>query len=284
MAQIPKKRIDTGEVGNASTGDILFDGGNKINDVFDAIYDTFGDQRLSAVNHGIGRQVLHATGYYQKHTRQYYAGSPIELGSMHDIDTSAGAITAILPKGKLGEGVVIMNSNGSFSVSTPLNIRTQSGDGIVGYGNEASITQPHSKVTIWCTAVEGARTTWRLGVESIFTDTTTPLDRTVNVTTAPTNVEIASKSEFNTIKLLTSATNSAGSKLRSSEVLLMIDQRENKVYSTEYAVLYKGEDDLYTVRYFIGAGDKVYAEYKAKSDNVRLSVKAIDTIKVGAAT
>lgn len=284
MAQIPKKRIDTGEVGNASTGDILFDGGNKINDVFDSLYDTFGDQRLNSVNNGVGRQTLHATGYYQKHPRQFYSGAPVELGTMHDIDTTAGVLTVILPKGKVGEGVVLINSNGSFSTSTPLNIRTQAGDSIVGHTNEASITQPFSKVTVWCTAVEGARVTWRVGVESMFVDTTTPLDRTLNINTQGSNVKIASKTEYTTIKLLTSASNTNGSKMRSSEVLLMIDAKENKVYSTEYAVLNKGDDDLYSVRYFIGTGENIYAEYKATSENVRLSVKAIDTIKIGTAT
>ena len=156
MAQVPKKRIDTGTVGNPSTGDILYDGGNKINDNFDSIYDAFADQRLKEIDHGAGRMVIHATGYYQKHPRQSYAGSAVEIGSLHDIDTTQGALIAILPKAKVGEGVVFINSNGSFSATTPLNIRTQAGDSISGYSGDAVITQPFSKVTVWCTAVEGA--------------------------------------------------------------------------------------------------------------------------------
>ncbi|QBO62298.1 putative baseplate wedge tail fiber connector [Escherichia phage vB_EcoM_G2248] len=284
MAQVPKKRIDTGTVGNPSTGDILYDGGNKINDNFDSIYDAFADQRLKEIDHGAGRMVIHATGYYQKHPRQSYAGSAVEIGSLHDIDTTQGALIAILPKAKVGEGVVFINSNGSFSATTPLNIRTQAGDSISGYSGDAVITQPFSKVTVWCTAVEGSRVTWRLGIESMFADTTTPLDRTVNVTGVATNVAIAAKTEYVSIKLLTTASNTTGSKMRSSETLLMIDARAGKVYATEYAVLQKTEDELYTVRYFIGSGDKVYAEYKATGENIRLAVKATDTIKIGVAT
>ena len=284
MAQVPKKRIDTGTVGNPSTGDILYDGGVKINDNFDSIYDAFADQRLKEIDHGAGRMVIHATGYYQKHPRQNYAGTAVEIGSLHDIDTTQGALIAILPKAKVGEGVVFINSNGSFSATTPLNIRTQAGDSISGYSGDAAITQPFSKVTVWCTAVEGNRVTWRLGTESMFTDTTTPLDRTVNVTGVATNVAIAAKTEYVSIKLLTTASNTAGSKMRSSETLLMIDARAGKVYATEYAVLQKTEDELYTVRYFIGSGDKVYAEYKATGENIRLAVKATDTIKIGVAT
>lgn len=284
MAQIPKKRIDTGTVGNPSTGDILYDGGNKINDNFDSLYDAFADQRFKDIDHGVGRMVIHATGYYQKHQRQSYAGSAVEIGSLHDIDTTQGALIAILPKAKVGEGVVFINSNGSFSATTPLTIRTQAGDSIAGYANDATITQPFSKVTVWCTAIEGNRLTWRVGIESMFTDTTTPLDKTVNVTGVATNVAIAAKTEYNTIKLITTASNTSGTKLRSSETLLMIDAKAGKVYATEYGVLETAEEELYTVRYFIGSGDKVYAEYKAVGENIRLAVKATDTVKIGVAT
>lgn len=284
MAQTPKQRISTGIIGNASSGDILYDGGNKINDNFDAIYDAFADQRFKDIDHGVGRMVIHATGYYQKHTRQSYAESAVEIGSLHDIDTSQGAMIVILPKAKVGEGVVFINSNGSFSTTTPLNIRAQAGDSIAGYANDATITQPFSKVTVWCTAIEGNRLTWRVGIESMFTDTTTPLDKTVNVTGVATNVAIAAKTEYNTIKLITTASNTSGTKLRSSETLLMIDAKAGKVYATEYGVLETAEEELYTVRYFIGSGDKVYAEYKAVGENIRLAVKATDTVKIGVAT
>ena len=61
-----KKVIDVGEVGNASTGDILYAGGVKINQNYDAIYNAFGDQRLFAAGSGEGSQKIHATSYYQK--------------------------------------------------------------------------------------------------------------------------------------------------------------------------------------------------------------------------
>lgn len=35
--------IDIGEIGNVFIGDILFDGGNKINSDFNVIYNVFGD-------------------------------------------------------------------------------------------------------------------------------------------------------------------------------------------------------------------------------------------------
>ena len=50
--QTPKQLIDVGEIGNASTGDILFDGGVKINNDINAIYNAFGDQRKMATANG----------------------------------------------------------------------------------------------------------------------------------------------------------------------------------------------------------------------------------------
>lgn len=282
MAQTPKKRIDIGTVGNASTGDILYDGGEKINSNFDELYNTFGDRRRFDTDKGVGRQTLHATGYYQKRPRSEYAGSPVELGSMHDIDTSTGTLSLILPKGKAGEGIEIINSNGSFSVANALNIRPQSGDAILGHQSSANITQPYSRVIVWCVSVQGNKSTWRIGIESMFTDTTTPLDKTVQVTQTATNVAICGKNEYNTVKLITSATNTAGTKIRSSETLLMIDAKAGNVYSTEYAALEHG-GEMYTVKYFIGAGEVVYAEFTAIGENIRIAVKAVDTVKIGAA-
>lgn len=282
MVQTPKKRIDTGTVGNASTGDILYDGGEKINSNFDELYNTFGDRRLFETDKGVGKQTLHATGYYQKLARSEYAGQPVELGSLHDIDTASGTLSLILPKGRVGEGVEIINSNGSFSTTNSLNIRPQAGDAILGHQSSVNITQPYSRVLVWCVSVVGNKSTWRIGVESMFTDTTTPLDKTVNVTQNETNVAICGKGEYNTVKLITSATNAAGTKIRSAETLLMIDAKAGNVYSTEYAALEHG-GEMYSVRYFIGAGDMVYAGFTATGDNVRVAVKAVDTVKIGAA-
>ena len=283
MLQIPKKRIDVGQVGNASTGDILFDGGEKINNGLDALYNTFGDYRMFAANNGVDNQVLHGTGYYQKHARTYYASNPVDLGSLHDIDTLAGSLSIILPKGKAGEGIYCINSNGSISTNTPLTIRPQAGDTIEGYPSDAVITAPYSRIVVWCKSVEAGRSTWKIGIQSMFEVHTVPVDKTVNLTTAPTNILIAGKSEFNTIKLMISAMSPDGATLKSSETLIMVDQKTNDVLSTEYAILKNTDSELYKLRYFVGVGDMLYLEASAVSGNVRFAVKAIETIKIGAA-
>lgn len=58
-----KTLIDTGIKGNSSTGDILYDGGEKLNINMDSLWNVFGDYRLyDETTHGQGRQTLHAIG------------------------------------------------------------------------------------------------------------------------------------------------------------------------------------------------------------------------------
>lgn len=64
--QTGKKLIDVGQIGNPSTGDPLYDGGVKLNEMVTNIYNAFGDVRLLTANNGVGTMLLHATGYYQK--------------------------------------------------------------------------------------------------------------------------------------------------------------------------------------------------------------------------
>ncbi|UOX40533.1 baseplate wedge tail fiber protein connector [Aeromonas phage GomatiRiver_11] len=283
MLQDTKKLIDVGVIGNPSTGDILYDGGVKLNKVINAIYNTFGDYRLfSSASEGADSQILYATGFYQKLSRQYYAGNPIDIGSMHDADTSTGALTMTLPNAKFGEGCIIINSNGSISPANPLIIRPQAGETILGTGGNLVITAPYARVIVWCTKDEGSQKYWEYGISPLFGDTTMPVEKTILATTTPTNIRIAGKNEFAAIKLMTSARNTAGTVFKNAEVLLGIDTVANTVLNTEFAVLKNTDSEVVETRYFIGAGDTVYAEVKSLSGQVRFSIKAIDTIKIGA--
>lgn len=283
--QMTKKRIDVGQIGNPSTGDILYDGGVKLNEVIDSLYNTFGDERLyKSASLGANIQFLHATGYYQKKSRTDYAQAPIDMGSCHDIDTTAGPITVTLPNAKQGEGCYFINSNGSISPANPLIIRPQSGETIVGAPNDLTITAPNVRVIVWCTKIDGSEKFWEYGLSPMFGDSMLPVEKTLNINTNPTNVRICGKSEYSGVKLMLSAKSLDGSVFKTAEALLAVDSRDNKVYVTEYAVIKNTESEIYDVRYFVGAGDIVYAEVKTKTGAARFSIKAIDTIKVGTAT
>lgn len=285
MVQLTKKRIDVGQIGNPSTGDILYDGGVKLNEVIDSLYNTFGDERLyRSASLGANVQFLHATGYYQKKTRQEYAQAPIEMGSCHDIDTTAGAITVTLPNAKQGEGCYFINSNGSISPANPLIIRPQSGETILGAPADLTITAPYVRVIIWCTRIDGSEKFWSYGLSPMFGDSMLPVEKTLNINTSPTNVRICGKSEYAGVKLLLSAKTLDGTAFKTAEALLAVDAQTNNVYSTEYAVIKNTDSEIFDIRYFVGAGDIVYAEVRAKAGTARFSIKAIDTIKVGTAT
>ncbi|WCZ66400.1 baseplate wedge tail fiber connector [Yersinia phage MHG19] len=287
MAQKLKQRIDTGEIGNASTGDILYDGGNKINDNFDAIYDAFGDQRLhDDTTHGVDRQKIHATGYYQKledQTEAYVA--PVELGSMHDINTSSGAVYVNLPKGKRGELVVFVNSNGSISVNNPLRITPN--NSFVGISGDLIITSPFVRVECWCISDEGGRSVWDHSITSMFGQRHIPLEKTFNLNTTPADIRIAHITEFNSIKLMVSAASPDGKRLKTAEIMLLIDTLGKKVNQTEYAVLKSGPDDedseLYKLNFKIGTGDYVIVAAESLKGTLRFSIKTIATQKIGTA-
>lgn len=285
MLQETKKLIDVGVIGNPSTGDILYDGGVKLNKVINALYNTFGDYRLfSGASEGADTQILHATGFYQKLSRQYYAGNPIDIGSMHDADTTTGALTMTLPNARLGEGCIFINSNGSVSPSNPLIIRPQGGETILGTSGNLVITSPYARVIVWCTKQDGSQKYWEYGITPLFGDSMMPVEKTILATTTATNIRIAGKNEYAGIKLMIAARNPAGTLMKTAEVMLAVDATSNKVLNTEYAVLKNSDSELYEVRYFIGAGDNIYAEVKSLSGQLRFSIKAVDTIKIGVTT
>lgn len=282
-----KQLIDVGQVGNPSTGDPLYDGGVKLNEVITNLYNAFADIRLlTSANEGVGLMTLHATGYYQKLPRAYYSGNPIELGSLHDMDTTSGPITVVLPTGKSGEGCYFINTNGSISVDRPLVFRPQVGDAIKGIQDQLYVTSPYTRVEIWCVKKEGAVTTWDYSVESLFGSKTMPVDTTRLILKASaTAIPLFGYSEFSGAKMMVYAENLTGTVTKMAEILLGVDRVSRGLHSTEYAVLKNSDDEMYTLDFTIGAGDIVYANVKSKTeDRIKFTIKAIDTIKSGIAT
>lgn len=285
VTQVTKRVVDLGELGNASTGDILYDGGVKINENFDSVYNAFADQRLFSTDAGANLQLIHATGYFQKSTDPAAFIPPVSIGSQHDIDTTSGTIYVNLPKGKLGEGVIFANFNGSISIDNALVIRPN--DRFVGVAGELKITSPFVKVECWCVSDSGGVSVWNYSISSLFGTSYTPVDATYRLTAGtPRDVVIAHRDEFRTIKLLLTATSADGKKVKSSEVNLLVDPTTNSVYDTEYASIRLGsndeEDEIYTVTYSVKGG---YVTLTAKTDVVGLvvAIKTINTQRIGVA-
>lgn len=278
--QTGKKLIDVGEIGNASTGDILFDGGEKLNNNLNDIYNTFGDQRL---NDGV--QILYATGYYQKITSAQL-GTPIPNGSMIDVDNtdSTGAAIVSLSRGKLGEGVVIVNMNGSVSSSKPIVVRAF--DSFVSLPGELTVTQPYCKISCWCVSDEGGISKWDYSVESLFGEKVIPVDKTFSLTSTDKEIPLFYRNTYDTVKMLITASSVDGTKVKASEILLNTDWAKKAAYFTEYAVIRRGhvnEDDEILSLDFKYVGDNLVAVANSTTLNMRLAIKFITTQKIGVA-
>lgn len=285
-----KQLIDVGEIGNASTGDILFDGGEKINAVFDQLYNTFGDERLfKGANNGALVQKLYATGYYQKTTKAEWVKS-VEMGSMRDIDTSDGdPLRIVLSAGKVGEGVVFINSNGSLNKAAYAQIQVN-GSFVNVPSGDLMLTTPFTRTTIWCISTEGGNAVWDYSIESMFGNKIIPLDRTFNLSSTKREIILASHGQFQTMKLLCTCQSSDFniSKVKVSEIMLYTDFKERKVYSTEYAVIRKGavdtpdeQDELYELTFKYDNSDNIVAVASSPTQNMQLAIKVIATQSIG---
>lgn len=87
-----RKRVNTGTVGVAGTGDTVNAGGVKIESNFEELYQAFGDQQLFDVENtsytdGTTYQTVHPSGFFQHHDYSYYADQ-IVAGSKHDIKST----------------------------------------------------------------------------------------------------------------------------------------------------------------------------------------------------
>lgn len=278
--QPTKKLVDVGEVGNANTGDIIYDGGVKINDGITALYNTFGDVRLWDTNQGIGSQKLHATGYYQKNPTQFYAKGPVDAGSMHDLNTVAQTFVVVLPSPKLGECVEFTNSNGSFSVNKIV-FKAQTGSDIMGQ-SQIDITQGYTRIRFTCVDETVGAAKWNYTLEPMFGDFSVPANTTVEVVkSSPQTIPLFNKALYDGVKLIMSAVEvkAGNDKERTlSEVLLMVDPDNNVVYADEYSVLFRGEK-AFTVEFSVVSNTTVVAKVTAVKDRIKFSVKSIETIK-----
>lgn len=278
--QDPKKIVDTGIVGNASTGDILFDGGVKINSNFDAIYNAFGDQRFMTANRGEHNMLIHATGYYQKVGPEEFR-TPIKLGSMYDVDTSRGGANPVLPKGKLGEGCIFVDFSGSWSVDTPLVINAVGGT-INESPDGLRVTTPYSRVECWCVSDALNDIKWRYKITPLFARDANPIDLTTQLTTGVTKeIVICHLNDFKAIKILTTALSPIGDKMRSAENLIMIDSRTRTVHNTEYAVHRVGNvdenDEIINISFVVNRLGYVVAEVSSDINNMKFAIKTIAT-------
>lgn len=251
MSDKTKQQVDVGERNNSSTGDVIHDGGIKINSNNDNLYNTFGDQRLFATNSGIGTQTLHATGYYQKKRPEDYVRT-VDMGSMHDLDVTTGSLTIRLPKVKQGECVVFINSNGSISNSRMANFVCQEGDVFEGKGKNYRHGYGSSILTFWGSINQTGEGVWKPKLQALHGNYYSILDKELEINHKETVVDVCNYMDYSTVKLLTYFEDSAEQLVRSSEVLLTINRIDKEVYSVEYGISgNNGDNEVVDIKFGI---------------------------------
>lgn len=243
-----KDLINTGIAGDATTGDNLFTGGNKVNAMFEELYAAFAKQ-------GANPQNIHATGYYQTPARSFYT-FPVTPGSQLNVDTRNGALTVKLPNGKSGEMVRIRDIFGSWGTS-PVTIQADGVEKIDGSIATVLLNIPFIEVTFLCIDDTPGSVNWTYSIKSLMDRDLRLVDKTFIVTpSTPVSYVIGSVDAFTSLKLLvTGLQQSGGVSATSSEIHLAHDGTTH-VY-TESSVLGTGPSRVYDIDFSIQSGDVV---------------------------
>jgi hypothetical protein len=265
-----KDLINTGVAGDATTGDNLFTGGNKANQMFEEIYDAFGKQ-------GANPQIIHATGYWQSPTRSSFT-FPLSAGSQVNVDTRNGSLVVKLPNGKLGEIVRIRDIYGSWT-NSPITVRPDGLEKIDGGLGDIVFGIAFSEVTFVCIDDTVGSVNWTYSLRLLNERELRLIDKTFVLTPAtPATYVIGPTSSFASAKLLiTGLQQSGGTSVTSSEIHLAQDGTTH-VY-TESALLGTGASRVYDVDFSIQSGN-VLMTLSTTLTQVKVQVRSTDFTKI----
>ncbi|MNC19473.1 Bacteriophage T4 gp9/10-like protein [compost metagenome] len=241
-----KDLINTGVAGDSTTGDNLFTGGNKVNQMFEEIYNAFGKQ-------GANPQIIHASGYWQTPSRSSYT-FPIAAGSQISADTRNGSLVVKLPNGKVGEMVRIRDIYGSWT-NSPITVRPDGLEKIDGMLGDQVFGIAYTELTFVCIQDDVGSVNWTYSLRLMNERELRLIDNLFVLTpSTPVTYVIGPTDLFVAAKLLISGRQtSGGTSVTSSEIHLAHDGITN-VY-TESSVLGTGITRVYDVDFSIQSGN-----------------------------
>lgn len=265
-----KDLINTGVAGDATTGDNLFTGGNKINTMFQEIYDAFAQQ-------GANPQIIHATGYWQSPSRTSFT-FPITPGSQLNVDTRNGALVVKLPNGKIGESVKVRDIYGSWT-NSPVTIRPDGLEKIDGAIGDLVFAIAFSEVTFVCIDDTPGSVNWTYSLRLLSERELRLVDKTFVLTPAvPVTYVIGPTTSFVSTKIIIAGLQqSGGTSVTSSEIHLAHDGTTH-VY-TESSVLSTGSTRVYDVDFSIQSGN-VLMTLSTTLAQAKVQVRATDFTKI----
>lgn len=271
-----KDLIKTGAAGDPTSGDSLFVGGNKINGMFQELYDAFGRR-------GANPQIIHATGYWQTPTRSSYT-FPVAIGSQLNVDTRNGSLVVKLPNGKLGEMVRLRDAFGTWG-SSPCVVRADGLEQIDSRLGDIVVDDPFSELTFVCVSDTPGSVNWTYS-QTYLNDKGVPsqgqvklIDRVFEITpTNPVTYALGSLSNFVSLKLMISGIQTEGGSLVTASEIHLAHDGVTNVY-TESSVLNTGDTRVYAVNFNVQSGIVVMS-LSTTLTKVKVHVLATDLIKI----
>lgn len=265
-----KDLINTGVAGDATTGDNLFTGGNKINSMFQEIYDAFAQKNANP-------QIIHATGYWQSPSRTSYT-FPIAPGSQLNVDTRNGSLVVKLPNGKIGEMVRIRDVYGSWA-NSPVTVRPDGLEKIDGLLGDLIFPIAFTELTFVCIDDTPGSINWTYSLRLLSERELRLIDKTFVLTPAtPVTYVIGPTDAFVSAKfIIAGLQQSGGTSVTSSEIHLAQDGTTH-VY-TESSILSTGTIRVYDVDFSIQSGN-VLITLSTTLAQAKIQIRATDFTKI----
>lgn len=255
------RRLSTGEVGVAGSADTINAGGQKIVSDFNELYKAYGDHNLLQVIQDPTDSeeyiTVHPAGYHQRHALSVYS-TPVETGSMHDIDSalySAGTtLTIKLPTivssltgvsntsgkyARIGDKIEFQDTADSWSI-VPLLFTAATGQTIDGLGT-FKMSQSYCRIVLTCTSA----TAWSSKIEPISGILGKgAIEKSLVLTSGTTNyIELCNISSYDVLKLVVYAyeySPSTSSSLNWSSCEMMVLNNQDSTMNSRYAVTETG--------------------------------------------
>lgn len=270
-----KNLINTGVVGDSSTGDSLFNGGVKINTMFEEIYDAFG-------LNGANPQNIHATGYFQTPPRTYYT-FPIQPGAQLNVDTRNGDLTVKLPNGKIGEMVRIRDVYGSW-LNSPVTVQPDGLESINGAIGGLVLNVALTDVLFVCINDTPGSVNWTYSISSISSKDIVKsasgiIDRDFSLSlTTPITHLVCPLSVITTVKLLVSGLQTSGGVSATSSEIHLVTDGVTHSYN-EFSVLNTGTDRVYDIDFSVVSGNLMMSITTLLA-SAKVHVQATDYTKI----
>lgn len=265
-----KNLLITGVAGDATTGDNLFTGGNKINSMFEEIYSCFAKQ-------GANPQLIHATGYYQTPARAYFT-FPVEAGAQLNVDTRNGALTVKLPNGKIGEMVKLRDIYGNWA-NSPITVQADGVEKIDGSLSSVVFNTSFIEIIFRCIDDTPGSVNWTYSMKSIMDRDLRLIDKTFVVTPSnPIVYTLAATSAFTSAKLLVTGLQQVGGTAATSSEIHIVHDGTTHVYN-ESSVLGTSSNRVYDIDFSLQSGSIVMT-LTTTLTQVKVAVRSTDYTRI----